>query len=76
MEQYLSHYIASFGSELPPAGLHQRILEIVEPPLLSAALTATLGNQFKAAELLGINRNTLRKKISTYNLQVVKISKN
>lgn len=76
VEHYLSQYIGSFGDELPPAGLHQRILEIVEPPLLSAALTATRGNQFKAAELLGINRNTLRKKITTYNLQVVKISKN
>ena len=75
VEQYLTQYIASFGNELPPPGLHQRILEIVEPPLISAALTATRGNQFKAAELLGINRNTLRKKITTYDLQVIKISK-
>ena len=76
VEQFLTEYIASFGKELPPAGLHQRILEIVEPPLISAALTATRGNQFKAAELLGINRNTLRKKITSYDLEVVKISKN
>jgi len=76
VERFLTEYIASFGKELPPAGLHQRILEIVEPPLISAALTATRGNQFKAAELLGINRNTLRKKITSYDLQVVKISKN
>ena len=76
VEEYLNQYLASFGNELPPGGLHQRILEIVEPPLFSAALTATRGNQFKAAELLGINRNTLRKKISAYDLQVIKISKN
>ena len=76
VEQHLNQYIASFGNKLPPAGLHQRVLDIVEPPILSAALTATRGNQYKAAELLGINRNTLRKKIRTYDLQVVKISRN
>ncbi len=76
VEQHLNQYIASFGNKLPPSGLHQRMLDIIEPPILSSALTATRGNQYKAAELLGINRNTLRKKIKNYDLQVVKISRN
>ena len=44
---------------MPPAGLYHRVLREVECPLLSAALAATRGNQIKAAELLGLNRNTL-----------------
>lgn len=63
VESYLQHYFSSFGEELPPPGLYQRILAEVEYPLLVASLIATHGNQIKAAELLGLNRNTLRKKI-------------
>ena len=59
----LQRYFAGFDDELPPPGLYQRILREVEYPLLSAALAATRGNQIKAADLLGLNRNTLRKKI-------------
>jgi DNA-binding NtrC family response regulator len=47
----------------PAAGLYDRILREVERPLLSLSLLATRGNQIKAAEVLGINRNTLRKKM-------------
>jgi two-component system nitrogen regulation response regulator GlnG len=63
VEHYLQRYFASFGNELPPPGLYQRILAEVEYPLVLASMTATRGNQIKAAELLGLNRNTLRKKI-------------
>ena len=63
VEQHLQRYFASFGGELPPAGLYDRILAEVEHPLVLAALAATGGNQIRAAELLGLNRNTLRKKI-------------
>jgi two-component system nitrogen regulation response regulator GlnG len=42
----------------------------VERPLILAALTATRGNQIKAAELLGLNRNTLRKKIRELGVSV------
>ena len=45
-------------------GIYDRVLEQVEYPLLLLTLKATRGNQLKAAKLLGINRNTLRKKIS------------
>ncbi|MGN6584413.1 MAG: nitrogen regulation protein NR(I) [Rhizobiaceae bacterium] len=63
VEHYLQRYFSSFGKELPPPGLYQRILTEVEYPLVLASMTATRGNQIKAAELLGLNRNTLRKKI-------------
>ena len=43
-------------------------------PLLSAALTATHGNQIRAADLLGVNRNTLRKKIRDLEIQVYRTS--
>jgi two-component system nitrogen regulation response regulator GlnG len=62
-EAYLCRYFESFGGELPPPGLYHRIMREVEVPLISAALGATLGNQIKAAHLLGVNRNTLRRKL-------------
>jgi two-component system, NtrC family, nitrogen regulation response regulator GlnG len=63
LENYLSEYFANYGAALPPDGLYERILAEVEVPLLRASLTATHGNQLKAADLLGINRNTLRSKL-------------
>src|SRR4030081_3267571 len=69
VERTLSRYFASFDS-LPPPGLYHRILREVEYPLLSAALAATRGNQIRAADLLGLNRNTLRKKIRDLEIQV------
>jgi two-component system nitrogen regulation response regulator GlnG len=70
VEQHLSRYFGGFGDQLPPPGLYHRILKEVETPLVSAALAATRGNQIKAAELLGVNRNTLRKKIRDLDIQV------
>ncbi|EFO33743.1 nitrogen regulation protein [Roseibium sp. TrichSKD4] len=75
VERYLGGYFANFGEALPPPGLYHRILRDVEHPLISAALTATRGNQIKAAELLGVNRNTLRKKIRDLDVQVMRTSK-
>ncbi len=72
MERHLARYFAEFGGELPPNGLHQRILLEVEIPLINAALAATNGNQLRAADLLGINRNTLRSKIRGYGLKVTR----
>ena len=63
IEQYLSNYFARHGSLLPPDGLHHRLIETVERPLLRATMVAVRGNQIRAAKLLGINRNTLRKKL-------------
>ncbi len=72
MESYLADYFSSFGESLPPPGLYDRILRDVESPLIIAALAATRGNQIRAAELLGLNRNTLRKKIKDHKLRVVR----
>ena len=70
VERYLATHFASYGSKLPPPRLYDRVLEQVERPLLLAALAATRGNQIKAADLLGLNRNTLRKKIRDLDIQV------
>lgn len=72
VELDLQKYFASFGSDLPPPGLYQRILSKVEYPLILACLTATKGNQIKAADLLGLNRNTLRKKVRELNVNIYK----
>ena len=71
-ENYLADYFGSFGSNLPPPGLSERILAEVEPPLLRASLAATNGNQLRAADLLGINRNTLRTKLRSRNVKSVR----
>lgn len=72
VERHLTDYFQTFGEELPPPGLYHRILREVESPLLSAALAATRGNQIKAAELLGLNRNTLRKKIRDLEIRILR----
>jgi two-component system nitrogen regulation response regulator GlnG len=72
VERHLSRYFGGFGDGLPPPGLYHRILREVETPLVSAALAATRGNQIKAAELLGVNRNTLRKKIRDLDIQILR----
>jgi two-component system, NtrC family, nitrogen regulation response regulator GlnG len=70
VERYLAQYFASFGRDLPPNQLYDRIIQQVELPLITAALTATRGNQIRAAELLGLNRNTLRTRIRALDIQV------
>jgi two-component system nitrogen regulation response regulator GlnG len=73
LERHLSRYFGNYpGDNLPPPGLYHRVLKEVEGPLISAALAATRGNQIKAAELLGVNRNTLRKKIRDLDVQVIR----
>ncbi|MBY9051515.1 hypothetical protein K7462_30000, partial [Pseudomonas fluorescens] len=59
-----------FPNGVPPPGLYHRILKEIEVPLLTAALAATRGNQIRAADLLGLNRNTLRTKIRDLDIQV------
>ncbi len=70
IERHLSSYFAAHGEQLPPPGIYDRLLEELERPLLSLTLAATRGNQIKAAHLLGLNRNTLRKKIRDLGLEV------
>lgn len=63
VDQNLQQYFAMLGTMLPAPGLYDRVLEQLERPLILHTLRATHGNQIKAAEVLGINRNTLRKKM-------------
>jgi two-component system nitrogen regulation response regulator GlnG len=72
VERNLARYFSGFQDGLPPPGLYHRVLREVEYPLLTAALTATRGNQIRAADLLGVNRNTLRKKIRDLDIQVIR----
>jgi two-component system nitrogen regulation response regulator GlnG len=72
VERHLREYFAAHRESLPPNGLYDRILADMERPLLALTLGATRGNQVKAAQLLGLNRNTLRKKIRELDVQVVR----
>jgi two-component system nitrogen regulation response regulator GlnG len=72
VERHLTKYFLAQGDALPPPGLYDRILQDVERPLLSICLGATRGNQIRAAHLLGLNRNTLRKKIRDLGLEVMR----
>ena len=70
IERHLRRYFDLHGNILPPIGLYNRILKELEAPLIAVSLEATGGNQAKCADLLGINRNTLRKKISELDIKV------
>ena len=74
VERHLAAYFASCGEQMPPPGLYHRILREIEYPLLTVTLAATRGNQIRAADLLGLNRNTLRKKIRDLDIQVFRSS--
>jgi two-component system, NtrC family, nitrogen regulation response regulator GlnG len=67
--RWLDAHVEGHGDALPPNGLYDRLLAEFERPLLSAVLQATRGNQIKAAAVLGLNRNTLRKKLSDLGLK-------
>ncbi len=70
--RHLQRYFDLHGDMLPPPGLYTRILREVETPMIEIALAATSGNQARCAELLGINRNTLRKKITDLDIEVTR----
>ncbi|EAQ03575.1 nitrogen regulation protein NtrC [Pseudooceanicola batsensis HTCC2597] len=70
--RHLRRYFDLHGNMLPPPGLYSRILKEMELPLIEIALEATGGNQAKCADLLGINRNTLRKKITDLDIRVTR----
>jgi two-component system nitrogen regulation response regulator GlnG len=69
IEQRLASDFAGFPDGVPPPGLYDRILAEVERPLFQLTLAATRGNQVRAAEVLGLNRNTLRKRLSDLNIE-------
>ena len=63
LEQYFQHLDGE-----APTGIYDMVLARVEKPLLEIVLREAAGNQTRAAEMLGINRNTLRKKLSDHGL--------
>ncbi|MGB7288402.1 MAG: nitrogen regulation protein NR(I) [Salaquimonas sp.] len=67
-ENWLSEYFRSYPDNSAPSGLYKEVLSRMEVPLILASLAYTRGNQIKAAELLGLNRNTLRKKIKELDI--------
>jgi two-component system nitrogen regulation response regulator GlnG len=72
VERHLKAYFAAHRDGLPPAGIYDRVLREIERPLINLTLAATRGNQIRAAALMGLNRNTLRKKIRDLEIQVIR----
>ena len=71
VEQHLKNFFKLHKGKLPSSGLYTRIINEVERPLISLCLSATKGNQIKASKLLGLNRNTLRKKIKELKIKIL-----
>jgi two-component system nitrogen regulation response regulator GlnG len=72
VERHITDYFTAHRGTQPASGLYDRVLREIERPLIVATLGATRGNQIKAAHLLGLNRNTLRKKIRELDIPVVR----
>jgi two-component system nitrogen regulation response regulator GlnG len=72
VERHLRGYFEAHGDSLPAAGLYDRVLREIERPLIELCLSATSGNQLRAASLLGLNRNTLRKKIRELDIEILR----
>ena len=68
INDHIGRYFDAHEGDLPTNGIYDRIIAEVEKPLIMTTLSVTRGNQLKAAEVLGINRNTLRKKIITLGI--------
>ena len=67
VERSLDEYFRRLDGE-PPHGVYDMVIAHVERALLSSMLERSNGNQTQAAEMLGLNRNTLRAKLAKYNL--------
>ena len=71
LRDHVAHALANYFDSLegqPPVDLYQLVMSEVEPPLLQAVMKQTRNNQSRSAEMLGLNRGTLRKKLKQYNL--------
>ena len=75
VEMHVLNYFSADNGTVPEGGLYDKILQEVERPLIANTLAFTRGNQLKSAALLGLNRNTLRKKIQQLNIPVVRAPK-
>ena len=71
LQDTITHTISAYFEQLEgeqPCNVYDMVLKQVEPPVLEATLKYTNNNQSKAAEVLGLNRGTLRKKLKQYDL--------
>jgi Fis family transcriptional regulator len=68
VREALDEYFKDLDGQ-PPHAVYDMVLQCMEKPLLEYVMNRAGGNQSKAAEILGLNRNTLRKKLKQYNLQ-------
>ena len=74
IEKYLNHYYNLHGDILPAEGLYHCLIKEMERPLIEVTLRRLNGNQVKTAKLLGIDRNTLRRKIQDLNISLEKLT--
>jgi two-component system nitrogen regulation response regulator GlnG len=72
VERHIKLFLAAHRDGMAPSDIYDRVLAEVERPLIQMTLAATRGNQIKAAAMLGLNRNTLRKKIRDLEIPVVR----
>ncbi len=72
VERHIRRFLATAGDGMPMRDIYDRVIAEVERPLIQMTLAATRGNQIKAAAMLGLNRNTLRKKIRDLEIPVVR----
>ena len=72
VERHIRQYLSAARDGLPMRDVYDQVIAEVERPLIAMTLAATRGNQIKAAAMLGLNRNTLRKKIRDLNIPVVR----
>ncbi len=72
VERHIKQFLAAHRDGIAPSDIYDRVLAEVERPLIQMTLAATRGNQIKAAAMLGLNRNTLRKKIRDLEIPVVR----
>jgi len=72
VERHIKQFLAAHRDGMAPSDIYDRVLAEVERPLIQMTLAATRGNQIKAAAMLGLNRNTLRKKIRDLEIPVVR----
>ncbi|MBX5473000.1 MAG: sigma 54-interacting transcriptional regulator, partial [Acetobacteraceae bacterium] len=72
VERHVRQFLAAHRDGLAPKDMHAKIIAEVERPLIQLTLSATRGNQIKAAAMLGLNRNTLRKKIRELEISVLR----
>ncbi len=72
VERHIRAFLAAHDEGAGPSNIYDRVIAEVERPLIRLTLAATRGNQIKAAAILGLNRNTLRKKIRDLEIPVVR----